>query len=184
MKIKHIFSFAFFITFSPVVFAAQNMKPGLWEHSFTMKSQSGKVEQAMLDMKKQMAAMPADQRKMMESMMAKQGMGLGLGKATNVNVCISKEQASKLEFPNNQNGHCKQEIMKRTANYVQMKFSCDGDPKTEGTAEFNLVNSTTYTGKAVINLIKDGKTDRMDMNSKGKWLSADCGNLKPYTPKK
>lgn len=25
----------------------------------------------------------------------------------------------------------------------------------------------------------DGKTDRMDMTQEGKWLSANCGSLKP-----
>lgn len=38
--------------------SAQTMKPGLWEHSFTMKSQSGKMEQGMAELQKQIAAMP------------------------------------------------------------------------------------------------------------------------------
>jgi hypothetical protein len=50
--------------------SAQSMKPGLWEHSFTMKSQSGKMEQGMAEMQQQIAAMPPEKRKQMEQMMA------------------------------------------------------------------------------------------------------------------
>ena len=171
-------------TFSVSTHAAYNMKPGLWEHSFTMKSESGKVEKAMDEMKKQMASMPAEQRKMMEEMLAKQGMAIGNNKGTSVKVCISKDQADKLEFPQNQNDRCMNEIIKRTANSVESKFTCEGYPKTEGVAGFNLLSSTVYTGKADINVTKDGKVEKMNMDSKGKWLTADCGNVKPYTPQK
>ena len=50
--------------------SAQNMKPGLWEHSFTMKSQSGKMEQGMAELQKQIAAMPPEKRKPMDAVLA------------------------------------------------------------------------------------------------------------------
>ncbi len=181
MKFKSA-SFILAFTFSSTIFAASNMKPGLWEHSFTIKSESGKVEKGIADLKKQMANMPPEQRKMMEEMMAKNGLGLGAGGANIVKVCISKEQAENLDFPNNQKDNCKQEITERTSNSMKMKFDCEG--KSNGTAEFTLSDPGAYTGKAVINNIRDGKTDRMDMTSKGKWLSSNCGNIKPITPKK
>ncbi|MBC7714611.1 MAG: DUF3617 domain-containing protein [Rhizobacter sp.] len=165
--------------------AAEGMKPGLWEHSFTMKSQSGKVEKAMADMKKQMASMPAEQRKMVEEMMAKQGLSIGAGKPRTVKVCISKEQAEKMDIPTSQNENCKNEITKRTATNVSMKFTCSGTPKSDGTADFTLKGPTAYTGKAVINMTtKEGAPDRMDMDSSGKWLAADCGDIKPLPTKK
>jgi hypothetical protein len=179
MKKKRILFLTLSSMFLLSAHATEGMKPGLWEHSFTMKSQSGKIEKALGDMKKQMATMSAENRKMVEEMMAKRGLGLSGEKATSVKVCISKEQAEKMEFPNNQNGKCKNEIVKRTSSKVEMKFSCDGSPKSDGTAEFTLNGPTAYTGKAVINMVTEGKSDRMDMDSKGKWLSADCGNIKP-----
>lgn len=159
------------------------MKPGLWEHSFTMKSESGKVEKALADMQKQMASMPAEQRKMMEEMMAKQGLGIG-GKTNAVKVCVSKEQAEKLEFPQHQNDNCKQEVIKRTANSVKMKFNCTGKSVTSGEVDFNLIDSGNYTGKAIITTNHSGKNEQMIMDQKGKWLSADCGNIKPAVHKK
>ena len=173
------------LLFSVSANAANTMKPGLWEHSFKMKSASGKVEKAMVEMKKQLAAMPAEQRKMMEEMMAKQGLGLGDNdKGTSVKVCISKEQAEKMEFPRNEKENCSHEVLKRTANSVETKFVCEGNPKTEGTAAFTLLSSSSYDGKAVIDVTKDGKTDRMNMDSKGSWISSNCGKIKPQTVKK
>ncbi len=84
--------------------AAQTLKPGLWEINNKMQSGSGEMEQAMASMEKQMAGMPPQQRKQMQDMLAKQGMG---------------------------------------------------------------------------------QAEKMNMDTSGKWLSADCGNVKPLAaPKK
>ncbi len=163
--------------------ASSGMKAGLWEHSFTMKSQSGQVEKSMAEMKKQMEKMPAEQRKFMEDMMAKQGLGLS-GGMNSVKVCISKEQADNLDIPQKQNDNCTQEITSRTDKSVKMKFDCKGSQPSSGEGEFTLTSPTAYTGKAVINTTTQGKPDRMDMDQKGKWLSADCGNIKPIPTKK
>lgn len=184
MKISTVFSILIPFTFSLSVFAAPSgMRPGLWEHSFTIKSQSGKVEKAMADLKTKMAQMSPDQRKMMEEVMAKQGLGLNQ-QVNSVKVCISKEQAENLEIPQGQNQNCTQEIINRTTKSIKMKFDCKGLAETSGEGEFTLTSPTAYTGKSVINTTVDHKADRMDMNQKGKWLSANCGEIKPITTKK
>ncbi|MBC7428582.1 MAG: DUF3617 domain-containing protein [Bacteriovorax sp.] len=185
MKFAKILSFILSAVCCLTASATEGMKPGLWEHSFTMKSSSGKIEKALDDMKKQMASMPAEQRKMIEEMMAKKGVGIGSGKASTVKVCISKDQAANLEFPNGQSDKCKNEILKRTSNSVNVKFACEGNPKSEGTANFTLTGSNAYTGKASMDMTTaDGKVDHMDMDSKGKWLSDDCGSVKSIQTKK
>ena len=55
---------------------AQTMKPGLWEMTNKMGG-SPEMDQAMVQLQQQMANMPPEQRKMMEGMMAKKGMGMG-----------------------------------------------------------------------------------------------------------
>ena len=165
------------------VLSAEKMKPGLWEHSFTMKSKTGDVEKGLEQMKKAMAKMTPEQRKMMEDMMAKQGMGMS-DKGTSVKVCISKEQAENLEIPQNQEDNCEQEILKRTPNSIKIKFTCTGESNSTGEGEFTLVNSTSYVGKAIVDIESKGNKDRLNMDQKGKWLSADCGSIKPIKNKK
>ena len=58
---------------------AQNLKPGLWEVTHKMQSSSGQMEQGMSQMEQQLAGMPPEQRKMVEEMMAKQGVKPGAG---------------------------------------------------------------------------------------------------------
>ena len=41
----------------------QKLRPGLWEHTVAMKSQSGQMEAAMAQMQKSLASMTPEQRK-------------------------------------------------------------------------------------------------------------------------
>ncbi len=179
MKSLSLSLLAFLMAFSTSIQAAAKMTPGLWEHSFTIKSESGKIEKAMAEMKKQLASMPVEQRKMMQEMLSKQGMAMGNDKTTSVKVCISKEQADNLDFPQHQNDNCKNEILKKTSHSVELKFTCEGNTKTEGLAQVTMINDKKFNSKADISITKDNKVEKMNMNTNGKWLSADCGNIKP-----
>jgi hypothetical protein len=157
--------------------AQTRMRPGLWEHSFTMKSQSGQMEKAMSDMQQQMASMPPEQRKMMEEMMAKQGMNMG-AQGRSVRMCITKEQAERDELPQ-QDGSCNQQVVQRSSNMIKVKFTCTGNPPASGESEVTFSSPTAYTGKSIVNTTVDGRPERMMMDQTGKWLSPDCGNVKP-----
>jgi hypothetical protein len=158
-------------------YAQVRMRPGLWEHSYTMKSQSGQMEKSMAEMQQQMASMPPEQRKMVEQMMAKQGMGMGT-QGKSVRMCVTKEQAERDELPQ-QEGNCTQQVVERRGNTVKMKFSCSGNPPTTGESEVTFSGPMAYTGRSIVNTTIDGKPDRMTMEQSGKWLAADCGGIKP-----
>lgn len=153
------------------------MKPGLWEHSFTMKSQSGKMEQGMTELQKQLAAMPPEKRKQMEQMMAQSGMAMG-SKVNVVKVCITPEDAARMDVPK-YNDQCKQEVTRRSANTLKFSFTCAGQPPTSGEGEVTFTSPTAYTSKSVVNTSVEGKPERMTMDQTGKWLAADCGAVKP-----
>lgn len=157
--------------------AQTRMRPGLWEHSFTMKSQSGEMERSMGDMHKELANMPPEQRKQVEQMMAQRGMNMGAG-GRSVRMCVTKEQAERDELPQ-QEGNCTQQVMQRTGNTIKVKFSCTGNPPTSGESEVTLSGPTAYTGRSVVNTVVQGRPERMTMEQSGKWLMADCGNVKP-----
>jgi hypothetical protein len=148
--------------------SAQSMKPGLWEHSFTMKSQSGKMEQGMVELQKQIAAMPPEKRKQMEQMMAQSGVAMG-AKVNVVKVCVTPEDAARMDMPKF-NDQCKQEVV---------KFTCTGQPPTSGEGEVTFSSPTAYTSKSIVNTSVEGKPERMTMDQSGKWLAADCGAIKP-----
>ncbi len=155
--------------------SAQRMAPGLWEHTMTMKG--GGAEAAMAGMQQQLAAMPPEQRKQVEQMMAKQGMGMGAA-PNSLRVCISPAMANEPEMPQNEKG-CKQESMQRSGSTMRYKFRCEGPPPRVGEGEVTLQGDKAYSGRTVITSEAKGQPERMEMAMAGRFVSADCGAVKP-----
>lgn len=153
-------------------------QPGLWEIRSSFKSSGGQMEQAMAEMQKQMAGMPAEQRKMMQDMLAKQGMAMGAGgPGMNIRRCVTPEMAARDDIPV-QEGDCKQTITSRSAKVLDMQFTCT-NPPSSGTGRFTFVDARNYTANVKTTTVVDGRKEQMDMQMTGKWLSADCGKLAP-----
>ncbi len=157
---------------------AQKMASGLWETTMTMKGADGKLDNMAARMQAQMASLPPEQRRMMEEMMAKQGVGMAGGKAGAVRMCISKEQAERDEPPPSTDGNCRNDGFQRSGATVKYRFSCT-NPPTKGSGEFTLISDKAYEGRVVIEGGGAGKAGITDMQQSGKWVSADCGAVKP-----
>ena len=158
---------------------AQALAPGLWENTTKMNvatADSG-ANDAMARMQKEMASMPPAQRKMMEDMLAKQGVGLGAA-PNSVRVCISPEQAARGAIPQDRGG-CTQESLQRTGNTLRMKFSCQGPPPSNGEGEYTFSGDKAYSGRMKMTTSPKGQAASVDMETTGRWISADCGALKP-----
>jgi len=182
MKSKHALSVAA-LALAAATASAQTQAPGLWEHSFTMKSDDGKMEKAMAEMQKQLASMPPEQRKQMEAAMASRGvkMSPGGGGATTVKVCITKEEAAKPPEARMNAGNCTQKDMQRSGNTMKFKYECAQPPST-GEGEMTFISDKAYTGKTLVTSQREGKSQQMTMEMQGKWLASDCGDVKPRTP--
>jgi len=157
---------------------AQTLKPGLWEISNRMSSSSGEMESAMAQAQKEIAAMPADQRKMMEAMMAKQGVDMGKQPGTTVlKVCLSKDMVERNEV-GAQQGDCKQTAAARVGNTQKFSFVCT-QPPSSGEGQLTFVSPQAYTMKMAIKSARSGKPETIHMDASGKFLAADCGAIKP-----
>ncbi len=159
--------------------SAQQLEPGLWEVSSKMTSASGELEKATARMQKDLAAMPPEQRKMMEDMMAKQGMKMGAGGPGEMvaKTCITAEMIERNEIPAQQ-GKCKTTAKPRSGKTTKMSFVCT-DPPSSGEGEFTVVGPQAYTSKMVVRTTAQGKPETMNMDASGKWLGAECGSIKP-----
>ncbi len=173
MKLPVLVLFAGACAAGPVL-SQTELRPGLWEHSMTMKG-GGQTAAAMAQAQQQMANLPPDQRKMIEKMMADQGIAMG-PKGNSVKVCMTKEDVARNEFP--QQDGCTQNV-KRNGALWSVAFQCKGDPPSSGEGTVRLLNPTAYAGEFTINTVADGKPERMQMTQAGKWLAADCGALTP-----
>lgn len=155
---------------------AIRLKPGLWEHGFTMSSSSGQAEAAMKQMQQSMASLPPEQRKMMEDMMARQGVGIG-PKGNTVKLCMTKEDVERDSPPQAQDG-CTQ-TSQRSGNVWQVSFQCKGPPPSSGEGQVTLQTPGAYSGNFTIRTADKGRPEQYRMSQTGKWLSADCGNIRP-----
>lgn len=162
---------------------AQTTAPGLWEMQHKVGG-NPEMDKAMADMQKQLAAMPPAQRKQMEAMMGQSGMSIGAGGTVTMKVCITPEMAARSELPSQTEGDCTTTITSRSGNTLKAKFACKNPPSTgEGTYTFN--GDKSYAMKMAMQTTRNGKPESMTMEGQGKWLSADCGRIKPIPePKK
>jgi hypothetical protein len=163
-------------------FAQSQMKPGLWEITHKTQTSSGQMEQQMAQMQQQMASMPPEQRKMVEEMMAKRGMKMGTagGSGMSMKMCVTKEMAERNEMPTQDRGDCKKSVQ-RSGNTVKMSFTC-ANPSSSGEGQFTFNSPESYSMKMVVNTQMQGKPETMNMEGTGKWLAADCGDIKPIRP--
>ena len=92
--------------------AAQDFKPGLWE--IKQKPELDPQRQAQMEqMQKQMAALPPEQRKQLESMMSKNGVSMNFqGGELTLKSCVTREQADRAGIPKTE-GKCEHDS-KRT----------------------------------------------------------------------
>jgi hypothetical protein len=158
---------------------AQKVAPGLWETAITMTSASGQMEAQLARMQEQLAKMPPEQRKMMEDMMAKQGVGIApAGLKNSFRYCIGKEEAERGELPQDPDGRCKRDSVERSGSTMRFTFSCT-NPPSKGSGEMSFSGDKAYTMKMVVDTSVQGKPERMNMQQSGRWVGADCGALKP-----
>lgn len=176
MRLHPVLAAALLAACLPV--AAQQLKPGLWEINNKMGG-NPQMDQAMAEMQKQLASMPPEQRKQMEAMMAQQGVKMGPagGKGgMTIQSCMTKEMTERNDVPM-QDG-CKVTNQQRSGKTMKMAFACT-NPPSSGEGEFTFTSDQAYTSKMTVKTTVQGKPQTTTMDTAGKWLAADCGQLAP-----
>jgi len=166
--------------------SAETLKPGLWEITSQMQGgSSGQMTDAMAQMQKAMAEMSPEQRKMTQDMMAKQGvqMGAASGGGITTKMCMTQEMVERNDI-GTQQGDCTHTTAPRMGSSMKFSFTCT-KPPSRGDGEVSFSGRESYTTKMAMTTTVKGKPEKMDMQGSGKWLGADCGNIKPMgAPKK
>jgi len=155
---------------------AQTMKPGLWEIHNNMKG--GEMDNAMAELQKQMAQMSPQQRKQMEAAMAQQGVKMAPGSSGGMamQVCFTKEMVERDDVPMQEG--CRTTVNKRSGNTQKFAFTCS-NPPSSGEGQVTYAGPEAYSSRMTVKTAAGGRTDTTTMEASGKWLKADCGNVKP-----
>lgn len=151
---------------SVTAWAAEQMKPGLWE--MRMKSD-------------ETANMPKMTPEQMEQM---RRMGITMPQTQDgaivTKMCITKQMAERNQPPGMDDSGCQSKNYRRTGNTYTVDIVCTGptmkgEGKARGTFAGNESFTSTYDFKGTMN----GQPVTQHHESSGKWLAADCGNVKP-----
>jgi hypothetical protein len=157
---------------------AQTMKPGLWETTSKVGG-SPEMDQAMAQMQKQLAGMPPAQRKQMEEMLGKQGVGMGAG-GMSAKACVTREMIDRGEMQNQQQGNCKTTVTDKSSRGMKMNFTCT-NPASSGEGVYTFQGDNAYTMSMKVTSARQGAPRTTTIDSTGKWLGSDCGSIKPIS---
>lgn len=159
---------------------AETVKPGLWEMTNKLQSGSVEMEKAMAEGQKAMADLPPEQRKMVQDMMAKQGVNIGSSAsgAMSIKICITQEMIDNNELSATA-GDCKTTNSPRVGNSMKVSYVC-AKPPSSGEGQVTFAGpEMIYSKMTVTTPTANGKSEKMSMEGQGKWLSAECGAIKP-----
>ena len=86
--------------------------------------------------------------------------------------------ADRNQMPVQQQGDCKTTTSDKTASGMKMAFTCT-NPPSSGEGQFTFSGDSSYSMKMKVNTTIQGKPQTTKMDGTGKFVAADCGNVKP-----
>jgi len=150
-----------------------DVKLGLWET--TTKINMGNMPNMPKLSDADLAQLPPAQRAQIESVMKSMS-----GAPVTVKSCMTREKFEKNSFMQERpNQNCKQTITNNTARSMDSTVVCTGAQPMTAQMHIDAVSSTEYKGimKAKATGGRGGEMD-LTIDMSGKWLGADCGDVK------
>ncbi|WP_417777757.1 DUF3617 domain-containing protein [Stutzerimonas xanthomarina] len=152
---------------------AAQLLPGLWEFTSEELVVDGMQMPGMSEMLAQMKELPSEQRKMMESMLAEQGVELGSG---GIRICLSEAQVESRKLPFQDEPGCTQEVLEQTDSLWRFRFEC---PDAKGHGETKVINEREVANTIETSYSVGEQQGTSRMQSRGHWVGEDCGPLPP-----
>ena len=153
---------------------AAPIKTGLWQ----VQSEHEMNGQKMPDANDRMKNMSPEKRARFEAMMKQRG--VATGGAGGVQVCYTREMLERSPWAEQQTG-CKVSFSHRDATSWKWHASCQ-QFASESDGEVVFQGRESYTVKVASVSKMGGKVRNSRITMTGKWLSADCGAVKPLDP--
>ena len=165
-----------------------NIKPGLWEiqSSANMNGQQmpdmaqhmAETQKHMAEMKQQMANMPPEMQERMKAMMPQSGNAMAF---TNkgITICLSQDQINRSDIAHDPNNHCKTTDINHSGDKTTIKMHCDAPHEADMSTEVTRISDSEW--RSTSHMTRGQRS--IDTTGSGKWLKADCGDIKPLTQK-
>jgi hypothetical protein len=182
MRKSFLVVFAAFITLTAYADSV-GRKPGLWEVRIVKQVIDGRDTSAQMaglkdKMQQAMASMPPEQRAQMEAMMKQRGVGMGNDGSSR--ICVSPEMARRDKPIVDRDGRCQPATVTRSGNHATFEFSCTSNGvTTTGKGSSTVSADLISTHVDMTTREADGKTHAMETDTEMRFVSSDCGDVKP-----
>jgi hypothetical protein len=103
------------------------------------------------------------------------------GTGMSIKYCLTKEMAERRQVPA-QRGDCKTTQQPGAGNTMKIAFTC-ANPPSSGEGEVTFSSPEAYSMKMAVSMTMQGKPEKVNMEGSGRWLAADCGDIKPIAVK-
>ena len=154
---------------------APPIKPGLWQ-IHTEREVNG---QKMPDASERMKTLSPEKRAQIEAMMKQHGIAAGAGGVGQ--VCYTRESLERSPWAEHESD-CKTSFSSHSGSAWKWHTTCPGS-SYEGDSEAIFSDHENYTIKSTSVMKMGDKVRNSRSTITGKWLSADCGGLKPLDAK-
>jgi len=197
LKMIKTLSAVLVLSATPLTLLAQSaplpVKPGLWE----MQSNVNRPGQAASgvpalppEAEAKIAALPPAQQAQVRAMMSGAGGGAPKPAPTTIKVCMANQPSldSMLNQSQRSSGmQCTFTNRSQTANGVSFDTTCTGPQGGgKGHTEIHIIDDehVSSTNHMTISGSANGHdfNSTIDASSTGRFVSADCGDVKPFTP--
>jgi len=149
------------------------IKPGLWEIKRSASELDGKKTP---DMSETLQNLPPQVRERISASMRERGIEMVDAKTSK--MCLSAETLSSDAWVSGRQG-CKTTFVTRTSRLWRWRSTCD-KPASSAEGETHFKGDSSYSSVVDVQMSQDNETHKSHMEMQGKWLSADCGGLKPF----
>ena len=147
------------------------IKPGLWQIQMSRETNGQKSP----DLSERLKKMPPARRAQIEAAMKQRGIDAS---GNTIKVCQTREMLDSSKFVNPL-PDCKTTYSSRTNSSWKSHTSCSKS-HLESDNEITFSGSESYSVKTTSTLQSAGQTKTTHMTRRGKWLSEDCGDIKPH----
>jgi hypothetical protein len=157
-----------------------DLKLGLWETTTKTEMPGMPAMPTMPQLSEEtLAKLPPAQRAQLEARM-KAGGGAGGPRNAAVKSCITKESLARgANFAQSDNS-CTSTVINSSSTKQEIHMECArGQNKMSGDATFERVDTEHVKGTIVMKSAEGAAPINMKMSFDTKWVSADCGDVKP-----
>ena len=156
------------------------IKPGLWE--FTHQTDANGRPPIPEDL---LAKMPPETRARMDAAMQARAAGSGgsHGGSSTTRQCMTEKDLERGFRADDDRQHCTQKVLSRTRTSMEVAVECTNvggaGGSGHGTFKWSAPNSETVAGTIDMTLTQSGQSMTTKVKLSGRWLGADCGDVKP-----